>query len=121
MDKTDEVGYSASLFDEEAQIGSIKFSVQEVTRYTSLVHILAAHSGADWLKNIDLKVRVYHDAKMAEVVEWCGDRTIPWILSESSGMQSRDEKWQWNFFLSELLSYGLGRRPVKIKTSSWTP
>ena len=121
MPRTDEVGYSASLFDEKVLSGSVKLSVHEVTRYTSLVHIVATHSGADWLKNIELKVRVYHDAKMAEVVEWCGDRTIPWTLSESSGMQSRDEKWQWNFFLSELLSHGLGRRRVRTKASYWAP
>jgi uncharacterized protein YqiB (DUF1249 family) len=45
---------------------------------------------------------------MAEVVEWCSDRTIPWALVEKNGMQARDEKWQWNMFLSELLSHGLG-------------
>jgi hypothetical protein len=44
---------------------------------------------------------------MAEVVEWCSDRTIPWALSENKGMQSRDEKLQWNMFLSELLVFGL--------------
>ena len=40
-------------------------------------------------------------------IEWCTDRTIPWDLSEEKGMQARDEKWQWNIFLSELLIYGL--------------
>ena len=60
-------------------------------------------------------MRVYNDARMAEVIEWCSDRTIPWLLCESSGMQARDEKWQWNMFLSELLAHGLSRGMSKIE------
>jgi len=44
---------------------------------------------------------------MLEVIEWCTDRTIPWTLVEQKPNQARDEKWQWNIFLSELLIYGL--------------
>ncbi|MDG2144997.1 MAG: DUF1249 domain-containing protein, partial [Porticoccaceae bacterium] len=60
-----------------------------------------------WMPQIEIKARVYRDAKMLEVIEWCTDRTIPWDLSEEKVMQARDEKWQWNIFLSELLIYGL--------------
>ena len=44
---------------------------------------------------------------MAEVIEWCSDRTIPWALTEAVGRQATDEKWQWNIFLGEVLAYGL--------------
>ncbi len=117
MGKTDEVGYSTSYLVEEFSDGGVSLHVIEVTKYTSLVRIRAPNSRPAWLTDIDLKVRIYHDAKMAEVVEWCRDRTIPFALSESSGMQSRDEKWQWNVFLSELLSYGLRNSLAKIETS----
>ena len=117
MGKTDEVGYSTSYILDEISDGAVSLYVIEVTKYTSLVRISAPKFGPAWLSDIDLKVRVYRDAKMAEVVEWCKDRTIPFVLSEPSHMQSRDEKWQWNVFLSELLSYGLRNSLAKIETS----
>ena len=64
---------------------------------------------------MEIKVRIYHDARMAEVIEWCSDRTIPWLLCEQSGMQAWDEKWQWNSFLSDLLAHGLKHGMSKIK------
>ena len=117
MGKTDEVGHSTSYILDEISDGAVSLYVIEVTKYTSLVRISAPKLGPAWLADIDLKVRVYRDAKMAEVVEWCKDRTIPFVLSEPSHMQSRDEKWQWNVFLSELLSYGLRNSLAKIETS----
>ena len=59
------------------------------------------------MQQIEIKGRVYRDAKRLGVIEWCKDRTIPWDLSEEKGMQGGEEKWQWNIFLSELLIYGL--------------
>jgi uncharacterized protein YqiB (DUF1249 family) len=53
---------------------------------------------------------------MFEVIEWCSDNTIPWVLSESKGMQARDEKWQWNLFLSELLTHSLQHGAAVIET-----
>jgi len=81
--------------------------VLDVAKYTSTVQIVADRAGPMWLPEITIKVRIYRDAQMAEVIEWCSDRTIPWALVEKSGMQARDEKWQWNMFLSELLCHGL--------------
>lgn len=85
----------------------LSIEVIEVTRYTSTLNIKADQAGPHWMPQIEIKARVYRDAKMLEVIEWCTDRTIPWDLSEEKGMQARDEKWQWNIFLSELLIYGL--------------
>lgn len=85
----------------------LSIEVIEVTRYTSTLNIKADQAGPHWMPQIEIKARVYRDAKMLEVIEWCTDRTIPWELSEEKGMQARDEKWQWNIFLSELLIYGL--------------
>lgn len=96
------------LSPEQGGPRGVELTVVEVTRYTSLVHIVSVQQGPDWLDDIDIQVRVYRDARMAEVVEWCRDRTIPWALCEPSKLYARDEKWQWNLFLSELLSYGLG-------------
>jgi uncharacterized protein YqiB (DUF1249 family) len=96
--------------------GVVKFEVIEVTRYTSTLEIVTDGRGFDWLPVISLKARSYRDAKMFEVIEWCSDNTIPWVLSESKGMQARDEKWQWNLFLSELLTHSLQHGAAVIET-----
>lgn len=88
-------------------LSGMRLKVIEVTKYTSTLLIVADKAGPQWLPEIEIKVRLYRDARMAEVIEWCTDRTIPWALSEHKGLQARDEKWQWSMFLSELLSHGL--------------
>ena len=93
--------------DQNSRRSGIQLQVIEVTKYTSTLLVTAERAGPLWLPEIEVKVRVYRDAQMAEVIEWCTDRTIPWALTETKGMQARDEKWQWNLFLSELLSHGL--------------
>ncbi len=101
---------------QDRQYSDVEFKVIEVAKFTSALSIVMGSAGPQWLPNVELKVRVYHDAKMAEVIEWCSDRTIPWDLVERKGLQSRDEKWQWNIFLSELLSRGLIRRALQIQS-----
>lgn len=90
--------------------------VIEVTKFTSTLSIVLEKAGPEWLPNIALKVRVYRDARMAEVIEWCSDRTIPWALVEKKGLQSRDEKWQWNLFFSELLVQALSLRALEAQS-----
>ena len=103
-------------FTHESKSG-MQIRVEEITRYTHLLSIVADGARPEWLPEIQVKVRIYHDAKMAEVVEWCSDRTIPWELAEKSSMQAPDEKWQWNMFLSDLLSHGLSHGMSKVKVS----
>jgi len=110
-----EVGTSIRVDFADGPNSGMLLTVVEVTKYTYLLTIVADGSRPRWLPEIEVKVRVYNDARMAEVIEWCSDRTIPWLLCESSGMQARDEKWQWNMFLSELLAHGLSRGMSKIE------
>ena len=110
-----EVGTSIRVDFADGPSSGMLLTVVEVTKYTYLLTIVADGSRPRWLPEIEVKVRVYNDARMAEVIEWCSDRTIPWLLCESSGMQARDEKWQWNMFLSELLAHGLSRGMSKIE------
>lgn len=97
----------SSFTAHDSQRRAVIFTVIEVTKFTTTVSVALDNIAPEWVPEIDLKVRAYHDAKMAEVIEWCSDRTIPWALVEDKGLQSRDEKWQWNIFLSELLSQRL--------------
>jgi uncharacterized protein YqiB (DUF1249 family) len=102
-----QLGASAQLSSPRAPNVGLHIEVTEVTKYTSTLTITADRAGPDWIPQIEIKARVYRDAKMLEVIEWCADRTIPWVLAEQKPNQARDEKWQWNIFLSELLIYGL--------------
>ncbi|MDG1748149.1 MAG: DUF1249 domain-containing protein [Porticoccaceae bacterium] len=94
---------------------ALKIEVIDTAKYTSTLFIEADFCGPKWMPKVEIKARLYRDAKMLEVIEWCNDRTIPWMLSERKGMQARDEKWQWNIFLSELLSYGINHGLSVVK------
>jgi len=101
------LGATTRFYYEGQSISGMIVEIIEVTKYTSTLLIIADRAGPRWLPEIEIKVRIYRDAQMAEVIEWCSDRTIPWALSETTAMHERDEKWQWNMFLSELLCHGL--------------
>ena len=120
-----ELNYSRllRLTDENSCLGSsfriknahhsiIDFKVIELAKFTTTLFIKIESNRLKWLPSIELKARIYRDAKMAEVIEWCSDSTIPWALVERKGPQSRDEKWQWNIFLGELLYQALRHRRI---------
>lgn len=90
----------------------IQFEVTDTARFTTTLTIKIVSEIPKWLPSIDMQVRVYRDARMAEVVEWCSDNCIPWALVERKGPQSRDEKWQWNIFLGELLYQALRHKRI---------
>ena len=126
-----ELNYSRllRLTDENSCLGSsfriknahhsiIDFKVIELAKFTTTLFIRIESNKLKWLPCIELKARVYRDAKMAEVIEWCSDSTIPWALVERKGPQSRDEKWQWNIFLGELLYQALRHRRIAQAQSS---
>ena len=96
----------------------IEFEVIELAKFTTTLFIKIEFNSPKWLSSIELKARIYRDAKMAEVIEWCSDSTIPWALVERKGPQSRDEKWQWNIFLGELLYQALRHRRLAQVQSS---
>lgn len=88
----------------------VTFRVREQTPYTCLIE-MRAESNVDapaWLPMPSLLVRMYHDAKMAEVVSFSGNhRVYPRYAYPNSQMFHSDEKAQWNVFLSDWLRYCL--------------
>jgi len=87
--------------------------VIERTPYTSLVEICQQGTKptrlAEWLPEPSLKVRLYHDARLAEVVHCAGRRNPrPRYLYPNEDMLQPDEKAQWNRFLSEWLALAIG-------------
>lgn len=88
---------------------SLVLRVQERTRYTTLLDVNEQlHGGADkiWFFAPLLRVRLYHDARSAEVVSFEGNRKpVPKCDYPNPRMHHRDEKAQWNHFLGEWLSH----------------
>jgi uncharacterized protein YqiB (DUF1249 family) len=60
---------------------------------------------SNWLQLPKLTVRMYHDAKLAEVLAWEGHKRLrPRYVYPNRTMYYADEKLQINEFLGELLS-----------------
>jgi len=116
---TEEDLYLGGCFQiKNAHQSKIDFEVIELAKFTTTLRVSVESSGPKWLPSIELKARIYRDAKMAEVIEWCSDNIIPWALVEQKVPQSRDEKWQWNIFLGELLYQALRYRRIAQVQSS---
>ncbi|TQV75935.1 DUF1249 domain-containing protein [Exilibacterium tricleocarpae] len=93
----------------------VDIAILERARYTTTVELAAEHSPAGELpapvcgfESPRLKVRLYHDAQMAEVIAWEDHRLVqPRYDYPNRRMYQSDEKAQMNRFLGEWLSYCL--------------
>jgi len=97
----------------------LTLSILEQTPYTTLVKLgqevdqetgQKKNSDDDsiWFKLPVLTLRLYHDAKVAEVVWYEGDkRAFPRYDYPNKRMYQKDEKAQWNQFLAEWLAHCL--------------
>ncbi|WP_461518319.1 DUF1249 domain-containing protein [Porticoccus sp.] len=87
--------------------------VRENTRYTTLIElsqIASAGKENPWFRLPVLMLRLYHDARVAEVVSCDGFRHLrPRYGYPNQQMHQQDEKAQWNRFLGEWLSHCLAR------------
>ena len=95
---------------------AIVLRVQERCRYTSVVALRQCGIGAEAL-DTRLKVRLYHDAQCAEVIEFQGQRHFaPRYDYPNALMRQPDEKAQINRFLRELLNlclrHGAAKEPA---------
>lgn len=82
----------------------VKFSVIERCAYTDLLELSQGEDSA-WLRVPTMRIRVYHDARLAEVISCDSQRsTKPRNAYPNDNMHQPDEKAQWNRFLAEWLS-----------------
>lgn len=97
----------------------MSFSVRERGPYTTTLTICQS---ADHLwSNTECQVRVYHDAQMAEVIAFQGQRHIrPFNDYPNTNMHHVDEKAQLNRFLGEWLAHCLayGHLERDVSTSA---
>ncbi|KAA0876510.1 DUF1249 domain-containing protein [Nitrincola tapanii] len=98
----------------------IRLEVEEEFRYTSTV-VMGVQEGhaSPWLQSPELVIRLYHDARLAEVVCARRRRQLSGVYPyPNPQMHQPDEKRQLNEFLGEwlnqCLSYGLETQKVLI-------
>ncbi|VXC15214.1 conserved hypothetical protein [Pseudomonas sp. 8Z] len=88
-------------------LGVLNLEVLESCPYTTTVCVRQEHS-LPWLPVPQLHVRVYHDARMAEVVGAENARRLHIRYTyPNASMHQPDEKSQLNLFLGEWLSHCL--------------
>jgi len=82
----------------------VRLEVLERGPYTTLIELRQLPE-SPWAMQPHLRVRLYHDARSAEVVEFQGARHFrPTYVYPNNRMHLPDEKAQVNRFLSEFLS-----------------
>jgi uncharacterized protein YqiB (DUF1249 family) len=96
-----------ALSQGERLLGVLALEVLETCPYTSTLSVRQEHSLA-WLPVPQMEVRVYHDARMAEVIGAQSARRFRGIYPyPNAAMHQPDEKTQLNLFLGEWLSHCL--------------
>ncbi len=85
----------------------IRFEVEERFVYTTTLQISQQeHNGSSWLESPALVVRLYHDARMAEVICLKRRRQLSGAYPyPNRDMHQPDEKVQLNHYLGEWLSH----------------
>ena len=89
-------------------VGGFEFTltVLEASPYTNLVSLKQTDHQVIGFTRPDLNVRVYHDAKVAEVVcKYYPKRVKPAYSYPNPDMHQKDEKYQLNAFLKDWLEY----------------
>ena len=92
--------------------------VTERTRYTTLLRV--TQRGQHGIPAMDLDVRLYHDASMAEIVAFQRHRHLQGRYAyPNPNMYQRDEKIQQNRYLAELLELCLAQGRLNGEVSNW--
>ena len=105
-----------ALSQGEHLLGVLALEVLESCPYTTTLCVRQEHS-LPWLPVPQLEVRVYHDARMAEVVSAENARRLQIRYHyPNAAMHQPDEKSQLNLFLGEWLSHCLacGHEPQPV-------
>ena len=93
------------LIPEGKKNSEIKIACKNISSHTSVITISKTKSFS-LLQDTNIEIYLYHDAKMAEVRKFNGKKQF-WLRNRypNKNMLTRDEKFQWNFFLEEFLTH----------------
>ena len=103
-----------------APVLRITLDLQERNPYTSTIMLHQQDVLLPWAEGPKIGVRVYHDARMAEVISWNGHRLLQARYQyPNEKMYLPDEKAQLNQFLGECLrqclEFGRTLEPVTLR------
>ena len=84
----------------------IRIDVVERCRYTTVLHV-CQQGGEGWLVAPRFDLRMYHDARMVEVISFQSRRVEARYEYPNNAMYAPDEKAQQNVFLAEWLEHCL--------------
>ncbi len=93
------------LIPEGKKNSEIKIACKNISSHTSVITISKTETFS-LLQDTNIEIYLYHDAKMAEVRKFNGKKQF-WLRNRypNKNMLTRDEKFQWNFFLEEFLTH----------------
>jgi len=112
MPQHQQVDYWRFAIEAAAQEKHLQIRILERSRYTTTVQLaqldIRLPHEICWLHMPKLTVRLYHDARLAEVLAWEGHKRLrPHYDYPNQAMYHSDEKAQLNRFLGEWLSLSL--------------
>ena len=84
-------------------VNKVFISLSRVSKFTSDIKISFS---AELSKKIEIEIRLYHEAKMCEVIRFQGfhQSLISIFPSQKKFGFTKDEKFQWNSFLNKFLT-----------------
>ena len=93
------------IIPEGVNNSEIKITIDRNSRHTSKLPLYKSNT-IEHIKDMEMEIFVYHDARLAEVRRFNGKRQF-WLRNKypNKNMLTKDEKFQWNIFLSEFLTY----------------
>ena len=96
---------------------AVNINVLKESKYTSKLIVCQTNFSINNMEDMIMEVAIYHDLKMTEVRRFNGKHQF-WARNvfPNKNMLSKDEKYQWNKYLSEWLSFAAreGLSNVKI-------
>ena len=93
------------LIPEGLNNSEIRISINKKSKHTSEFTLYKSNLLLH-MDDTQMRIYIYHDAKMAEVRRFNGKSQF-WLRNKypNKNMLSKDEKFQWNIFLSEFLTH----------------
>ena len=97
-----EIVFSFGLPIESFKLSEVSISLNKISKFTSDIKVCFS---AELSKEIEIEVRLYHEAKMCEVIRFQGfhQSLISIFPSKIKFGFTKDEKFQWNSFLNKFL------------------
>lgn len=112
-----ELGYEKTFsVKSDRHQGKVTLVVVESFPYTSTIRVEQENTSSQWLQSPSMLVRLYHDARSAEVTSYQNQKRIEGkYLYPNEHMRMPDEKAQLNQFLAEWLTHCLKHGHAEIE------